>query len=139
MMLKKEAEDYSHSQLPGQLHDDVLDQQDGNVVIREYEMVTNKPFKFFKNSSLPLQVSSEESTLHDLKPSQIRYDCLDISVTIPSNSSSQPKSLSMEIFEKHKEQWGLILEDFKKDNSSLDLHRILAKECHGNWLSQQLP
>ena len=45
----------------------------------------------------------------------------------------------MEITEKHKKQCGLILEDFKKDDSSIELHRILAKDCHGNWLSQQLP
>ncbi|KAK8676003.1 hypothetical protein V6N13_034058 [Hibiscus sabdariffa] len=31
------------------------------------------------------------------------------------------------------------LDDFKKDVLSIDFHRILAADCRGNWLEQQLP
>ncbi|KAL4304055.1 hypothetical protein GQ457_10G010790 [Hibiscus cannabinus] len=60
-------------------------------------------------------------------------------MVIPHFISATPKSLLMEMIEKFEENYGWKLENFKIDSPSLDLHRILAEDCHGNWLEQQLP
>ncbi|KAL4291224.1 hypothetical protein GQ457_14G005130 [Hibiscus cannabinus] len=56
------------------------------------------------------------------------------SMVIPSDNGAARKSLLMEMIEKSVEISGYMLEDFKKDGPSLDLHRILANDCHDNWL-----
>ncbi|KAK8599923.1 hypothetical protein V6N12_049789 [Hibiscus sabdariffa] len=50
-----------------------------------------------------------------------------------------PKSLLMEMFKKSEDNDTWKLNDFKKDVPSIDFHIILAEDCHGNWLEQQLP
>ncbi|KAL4296297.1 hypothetical protein GQ457_12G017710 [Hibiscus cannabinus] len=56
------------------------------------------------------------------------------SMVIPSDNGAARKSLLMEMLEKSEEISGYMLEDFRKDGPSLDLHRILATDCHDNWL-----
>ncbi|KAK8675633.1 hypothetical protein V6N13_033698 [Hibiscus sabdariffa] len=56
------------------------------------------------------------------------------SMVIPSDNGAARKSLLMEMLEKSEEISGYMLEDFRKDGPSLDLHRILATDCHENWL-----
>ncbi|KAK8715452.1 hypothetical protein V6N13_042786 [Hibiscus sabdariffa] len=86
----------------------MLGQQDGDTLLREYD-----------------------------EPSKVGCDCLGddtSSMVLPSNSGVARKSLLMEMLEKSEEISGCMLEDFKKDGLSLDLQRILANDCHNNWL-----
>ncbi|KAK9024841.1 hypothetical protein V6N11_064747 [Hibiscus sabdariffa] len=69
-------------------------------------------------------------------------DCLENeaqSMVIPPTIYAAPKSLLMEMFKKSDDNHIWKLDDFKKYVPSIDFHRILAKDCHGNWLEQQLP
>ncbi|KAL4312837.1 hypothetical protein GQ457_01G022730 [Hibiscus cannabinus] len=113
LLLKHESANYSYQHLPQQSYDDMLSQQDGGAMLMEYE-----------------------------EPSKFGYDCLGddtLSMVIPSNVGAVPKSLLMEMIENSKEISGCMLEDFKRDGPSLDLHRILEKDCYSNWREQQLP
>ncbi|KAK8584037.1 hypothetical protein V6N12_068288 [Hibiscus sabdariffa] len=142
LMPKHESMNCSYPQLSRQSHDYMLDQQDGDILSMEYEKVMIKPFEFIKNSPPTLQAFLEEPKLLDLKPSKDVYDCLGDetrSMVIPNDISVIPKSLLMEMIVKSKENYGWKLEDFETDSPSLDLHRILAEDCHDNWLEQQLP
>ncbi|KAK8606420.1 hypothetical protein V6N13_030703 [Hibiscus sabdariffa] len=49
------------------------------------------------------------------------------------------QSLLMEMFKKSEDNDTWKIDDFKKNVPSIDFHRILAKDCHGNWLQQKLP
>ncbi|KAK8571395.1 hypothetical protein V6N13_103521 [Hibiscus sabdariffa] len=69
-------------------------------------------------------------------------DCLENeaqSMVIPPTICAAPKSLLMEMFKKSEDNDTWKLDDFKNDVHSIDFHRILAKDCHNNWLEQQLP
>ncbi|KAK8660187.1 hypothetical protein V6N13_051121 [Hibiscus sabdariffa] len=69
-------------------------------------------------------------------------DCLENeaqSMVIPPTICVAPKSLLMEMFKKSKDNDTWKLDDFKKDVPSIDFHRILAEDCHNNWVEQQLP
>ncbi|KAL4351389.1 hypothetical protein GQ457_06G010640 [Hibiscus cannabinus] len=125
LMRKQESLNCSLSQLPWQSLDYMLDQQDGNTLSIEYE-----------------KVFLEEPTLLDLKPSTEGYDSFGYdtqSMVIPLDISATPKSLLMEIIEKFEENGGWMREEFKTYSPSLDLNKILAEDCHVNWLEQQLP
>ncbi|KAK8508931.1 hypothetical protein V6N12_058077 [Hibiscus sabdariffa] len=140
LMLKQESLNFSFPQLPWQSHDYMLDQQDGDTLLMKYEKVMVKPFEFIK-SPPPLQVFLEEPKQLDLKPSKEGYDCLGDdtqSMVIPFDMSATPKSLLMEIIEKSEENGGWMGEEFKTYSPSLDLNKILAEDCHGNCLEQQL-
>ncbi|KAL4342509.1 hypothetical protein GQ457_08G024560 [Hibiscus cannabinus] len=140
LMLEHESMNCSYPQLSWQPHDYILHQQDDDVLLMEYDEVMFKPFEFFKTLPLPLQVFLEEPTFS--KPSKAGYGCLGYdtsSMVIPHYISVAQKSPLMEMIAKSRENYELILEDFKIDNPSLDLHRIVAKDCHSNWLEQQLP
>ncbi|KAK8652446.1 hypothetical protein V6N13_126478 [Hibiscus sabdariffa] len=60
-------------------------------------------------------------------------------MVIPPTIYVAPKSLLMEMFKKSEDNDTWKLDDFKKDVPSIDFHRILAEDCHGNWVEQQLP
>ncbi|KAK8556193.1 hypothetical protein V6N12_002606 [Hibiscus sabdariffa] len=60
-------------------------------------------------------------------------------MVIPTTIYIAPKSLLMKTFKKSEENDTWKFDDFKKDVPSIDFHRILAEDCHGNWLEQQLP
>ncbi|KAK8984908.1 hypothetical protein V6N11_064454 [Hibiscus sabdariffa] len=60
-------------------------------------------------------------------------------MVIPPTICATLKSLLMEIFKKTEVNDTWKLDDFKKDVLSIDFHRILAADYHGNWLEQQLP
>ncbi|KAK8660150.1 hypothetical protein V6N13_051084 [Hibiscus sabdariffa] len=69
-------------------------------------------------------------------------DCLENeaqSMVIPPTIYAAPKSLLMEMFKKSDDNDTWKLDDFKKDVPSIDFHRILAEDCHVNWVEQQLP
>ncbi|KAK8658496.1 hypothetical protein V6N13_036701 [Hibiscus sabdariffa] len=69
-------------------------------------------------------------------------DCLENeaqSMVIPPTIYVAPKSLLMEMFKKSEDNDTWKLDDFKKDVPSIDFHRILAEDCHSNWVEQQLP
>ncbi|KAL4301674.1 hypothetical protein GQ457_10G014170 [Hibiscus cannabinus] len=59
-------------------------------------------------------------------------------MVIPHDISGAPKFPLMEMMIKSEESYGWKFENFKTDSPSLDLHKILAEDCHGNWLEQQL-
>ncbi|KAK8708324.1 hypothetical protein V6N13_059368 [Hibiscus sabdariffa] len=59
-------------------------------------------------------------------------------MVIPPTICAAPKSLLIEMFKKSEDNDTWRLDYFKKDVSSIDFHRILAEDCHGNWLEQQL-
>ncbi|KAK8597194.1 hypothetical protein V6N12_065670 [Hibiscus sabdariffa] len=61
------------------------------------------------------------------------------SMVIPPTICAAPQSLLMEMFKKSKDNDTWKIDDFKKNVPSIDFHRILAEDCHGNWLEQQLP
>ncbi|KAK9044775.1 hypothetical protein V6N11_058667 [Hibiscus sabdariffa] len=61
------------------------------------------------------------------------------SMVIPPTICAAPLSLLMEMFKKSEDNDTWKIDDFKKNVPSIDFHRILAKDCHGNWLEQQLP
>ncbi|KAK8578620.1 hypothetical protein V6N13_100448 [Hibiscus sabdariffa] len=93
-------------------------------------------------SPSPLHVFLEEPTLLDLKLSTKWYNCLrddTQSMVIPLDISATPKSLLMEMIEKSEEKGRQMREEFKTYGPSLDLHRIVAEDCHSNWLEHQLP
>ncbi|KAL4366455.1 hypothetical protein GQ457_05G021720 [Hibiscus cannabinus] len=113
LLLKHESVNYSYQHLPLQSHDDMLGQQDGGALLMEYE-----------------------------EPSKFGYDCLGddtLSIVIPSNVGVVPKSILMEMIEKSEENDGCMLEDFKRDSTSLGLHQILVEDCYNNLREQQLP
>ncbi|KAL4335763.1 hypothetical protein GQ457_07G008410 [Hibiscus cannabinus] len=142
LMRKHESLNCSYPQLPRQSHDFMLDKQDENTLLMEYDKVIVEPFELFQKSPSPLQVFLEEPTLLDLKLPKKGYDCLGDdtqSMVIPLDISATPKSLLMEIIEKSEETGGWMREELKTYSPSLDLNRILAEDCHGNWLGQQLP
>ncbi|KAL4318019.1 hypothetical protein GQ457_18G015940 [Hibiscus cannabinus] len=123
LMLEHESMNRSYPQLSRQSHDYILHQQDDDVLLMEYD-----------------EVFLEEPTFS--KPSKAGYDCLGddtSSMVIPHDISVAQKSPLMEMIAKSRENYELILEDFKIDSPSLDLHIIVAKDCHSNWLEQQLP
>ncbi|KAK8690738.1 hypothetical protein V6N13_074265 [Hibiscus sabdariffa] len=60
-------------------------------------------------------------------------------MVIPHTICAAPKSLLMEMFKKFEENDTCKLNDFKNDVHSIDFHRILAEDCHDNWVEQQLP
>ncbi|KAK8698604.1 hypothetical protein V6N13_114716 [Hibiscus sabdariffa] len=60
-------------------------------------------------------------------------------MVIPPRICVAPKSLLMEMLKKSEDNDTWKLDDFKKDVPSIDFHRILAEDCHGNWVEQQLP
>ncbi|KAK8516041.1 hypothetical protein V6N12_066876 [Hibiscus sabdariffa] len=69
-------------------------------------------------------------------------DCLENeaqSMVIPPTICVAPKSLLMEMLKKSEDNDTWKLDDFKKYVPSIDFHRILAKDCHDNWVEQQLP
>ncbi|KAL4325873.1 hypothetical protein GQ457_11G027760 [Hibiscus cannabinus] len=142
LMWKQESLNCSYPQLPWQLHDFMLDKQDGNTLLMEYDKVIVEPFELFQKSPYPLQVFLEEPTLLDLKQPTKGYDCLGDdtqSMVIPLDISATPKSLLMEITEKSEETGGWMREEFKIYSPSLYLNIILAEDCHRNWLEHQLP
>ncbi|KAL4312937.1 hypothetical protein GQ457_01G019430 [Hibiscus cannabinus] len=142
LIRKQESLNCSYPQLSRQSHDFMLDKQDGNTLLMEYDKVIVEPFELFQKSPSPLQVFLEEPTLLDLKLPTKGYDCLGDdtqSMVIPLDISATPKSLLMEIIEKSEETGGWMREEFKTYSPSLDLNKILAEDCHGNWLWQQLP
>ncbi|KAK8607642.1 hypothetical protein V6N13_046251 [Hibiscus sabdariffa] len=61
------------------------------------------------------------------------------SMVIPPTICAATQSLLMEMFKKSEDNETWKIDDFKKNVPSIDFHRILAKDCHGNWLEQQLP
>ncbi|KAK8590338.1 hypothetical protein V6N13_057231 [Hibiscus sabdariffa] len=69
-------------------------------------------------------------------------DCLENeaqSMVIPPTICVAPKFLLMEMLKKSEDNDTWKLDDFKKDVPSIDFNRILAEDCHGNWVEQQLP
>ncbi|KAK8715333.1 hypothetical protein V6N13_042669 [Hibiscus sabdariffa] len=60
-------------------------------------------------------------------------------MVIPPIVCVVPKSLMMEMFKKSEDNDTWKLDDFRKNVPSIDFQRILAEDCHGNWLEQQLP
>ncbi|KAK8637256.1 hypothetical protein V6N13_064680 [Hibiscus sabdariffa] len=60
-------------------------------------------------------------------------------MVIPPTICAVPKSLLMEMFKKSEDNDTWKLDDFRKNVPSIDFQSILAKDCHGNWLEQQLP
>ncbi|KAK8511846.1 hypothetical protein V6N12_000886 [Hibiscus sabdariffa] len=69
-------------------------------------------------------------------------DCLENeaqSMVIPPTICVAPKSLLMEMFKKSGDNDTWRLDDFKNDVHSIYFHKILAEDCHNNWLEQQLP
>ncbi|KAL4361561.1 hypothetical protein GQ457_04G022890 [Hibiscus cannabinus] len=113
LMRKHESLNCSYPQLPWQSHDFMLDKQDGNTLLMEYDKLPTKG-----------------------------YGCLGDdtqSMVIPLDISATSKSLLMEIIEKFEENGGWMSEEFKTYSPSLDLNRFLVEDCHGNWLEQQLP
>ncbi|KAK8624550.1 hypothetical protein V6N13_065887 [Hibiscus sabdariffa] len=60
-------------------------------------------------------------------------------MVIPPTICAVPKSLLMEMFKKSEDNDTWKLDDFRNDVPSIDFQRILAEDCHGNWLEQQLP
>ncbi|KAK8975631.1 hypothetical protein V6N11_005007 [Hibiscus sabdariffa] len=61
------------------------------------------------------------------------------SMVIPPTICAAPQSLLMEMFKKSEDNDTWKIDDFKKNVPSIDFQRILAEDCHGNWLEQQLP
>ncbi|KAK8685926.1 hypothetical protein V6N13_124957 [Hibiscus sabdariffa] len=61
------------------------------------------------------------------------------SMLIPPTICDAPKSLLMEMIKKSEDNDTWKLDDFKKVLPSIDFHKLLAKDCHDNWLEQQLP
>ncbi|KAK8593947.1 hypothetical protein V6N12_046020 [Hibiscus sabdariffa] len=61
------------------------------------------------------------------------------SMVTPPTICTAPQSLLMEMFKKSEDNDTWKIDDFKKNVPSIDFQRILAKDCHGNWLEQQLP
>ncbi|KAK8640306.1 hypothetical protein V6N13_008063 [Hibiscus sabdariffa] len=61
------------------------------------------------------------------------------SMVIPPTICAAPQSLLMELFKKSEDNDTWKIDDFKKNVPSIDFQRILAEDCHGNWLEQQLP
>ncbi|KAK8559987.1 hypothetical protein V6N12_012796 [Hibiscus sabdariffa] len=60
-------------------------------------------------------------------------------MVIPPTICVVPKSLLMEMFKKSEDNDTWKLDDFRKNVPSIDFQKILAEDCHGNWLEQQLP
>ncbi|KAK8535505.1 hypothetical protein V6N12_057021 [Hibiscus sabdariffa] len=61
------------------------------------------------------------------------------SMVIPLTIRAAPQSLLMEMFKKSEDNDTWKIDDFTKNVPSIDFHRILVEDCHGNWLEQQLP
>ncbi|KAL4308304.1 hypothetical protein GQ457_01G000050 [Hibiscus cannabinus] len=108
LMLNHESVNCSYPQLPWQFHDSMLSQQDDDTLQREYDEPSKGECDFWGDNTS--------------------------SMVIPSDNGAARKSLLMEMIEMSKEISGCMLEDFRKDVPSLDLHRILANDCHDNWL-----